>query len=238
MIWVAVLIMAFVAYLLAIRSMKDYQEEPKSHLTYQLFLLRTPQITSEFFAKLYVYCQAFNAHVSLERLFKGRESVLVIYAPINFIKSFPDLSPLPLEDYLKDPNSQALTPDKQIDINHSHAWSLTLKKTKGAIEKTFLENLDLKDTQHFFWQLVLMPIKTQDNHFQVTIRAIAAEQETQKRINLIKKIDNQIKEKTNLEKSKNKQPSKTIFNSYLKRTLVPKEVSKHILSTSELVSLL
>lgn len=82
---------AYFAYL----SMKDFYELPEGRV-YGLFLLRNPNaLNLGNLNKL----QSLGIILSIERLYRGSKSALVLYAPKETIAKFPDLKPLELEDY-------------------------------------------------------------------------------------------------------------------------------------------
>ncbi len=102
-LWFALfLLIVGISFVLAFRSMKDYQEIPKNFKAeYGLFLIRRPE--------------SFNANaltaigqtileeglvVSIERLFKGKQAALTIFGPKKILDDFAEsLNLLELEDY-------------------------------------------------------------------------------------------------------------------------------------------
>ncbi len=214
------LIIISISFILALRSMKDFQDEPVAQLDYRLFLIRNlAAINLDFLKKMSAFALKNKAIFALERLFKGSENVLVVFAPANFAEEFSSLEPLELEDYLKSPRlltvDQALTfemePNHKLDLN-------------------FMKNLKLESHQQFFWQMVCSPDKSSQGKFQLTIRAVVIDQTSQKRVELAKKLG--------LGKKSRKKSNKAIFEQFNKRALVPKEVTNFMVNDTQLLTFL
>ncbi len=241
MIWVLFFILIIIASaVLAYRSMIDFQELPATSLAYGLFLIRHKRnFNLSTLEKLSSFALNSEAIISLERLFKGQESVLVLYGPSNIASSFPELELLELEDYLDPKQGSSLDqqdPNK-VNINQALAWVIAPKnnpKKALKVEPQFLRLLELDPAQRFFWQIVLFP---QDSNFQVTIRAMVTEKDPGKRVEIAKKVSTQITEDTGLIRQPKQESSGKIYQAIQKRTLVPKEVSQFILSGEEILSL-
>ena len=230
MIWIIIfLVIIMVSLFLAARSMQGFQEEPKEELAYGLFLIRNIRSLDEsVIRKLHSFSKSLNAHFSLERLFKGSETVLVMYAPKSVAENFPELDLFELENYLSAEN-----------VNESTAWVIQPKNNpkKELITKNgFLKMLDLTPDQKFFWQIVLNSENTED--FQVTLRAVVLEKDAHKRIELAKKIDKEISDSTGLIKQVREQSSSSIFEDYEKRKIFPRQAQKFMLNPLEILKLL
>lgn len=251
MIWVILLIILLGASLiLAFYSMRSYQEIPAALSSYSLFLVRNKQaFNTQMLDKIHQLTAPDQASFSLERLFKGNESVLVIFGPVNLIRQLPELDPLELEDYLQtDSNSpssmEGLRPTK-ISVNDSFTLTIVPKGSskKSLLAKSdFLKMLNLEPEQYFFWQIVASPLvkrsqKDPRSLFQVTIRAMVVDKNAAKKIDLAKKIDQEINRATSLTSQKRSQTSQSYFLSFTKRAIIPKEVAEFSLHSEELVSL-
>lgn len=244
-IWIglffAVLIISFV---LAMRSMKNFQEIPLQHLEYSLFLIQNPDfLTQEALKKFHDLARALECVISLEKLTKGHQTVIALYAPRQFVASFPELGLLELEDYISVPKpekgSEVETTSTKINKDISLPWVIAPKNRAKELDfqEGFFNKISLSEMQHFFWQIVMQPLKQNDN-FQVTIRAMVVEKEPAKRVDLAKHIDNLINESTGLIKESRDHSSGIIFESFAKRTIVPYEVSKFELNNNEILKLL
>src|SRR5690348_3290960 len=106
MIWLVVFgVIIIISIFLALRSMKDYQDIPMDNLKYSLYLIRNraafnEEVLSQFHQKI----ASLDSHFSFERLFKGAEEALVMFAPNSVMNNFSELQPLEIEDYLPDKN--------------------------------------------------------------------------------------------------------------------------------------
>ena len=159
-----------ISFILAFQSMRDYQESPKhSKVEYGLYLIRnTSGLTTYILGLIHDQIVKKGLLFSLERLFKGSKSALVIYGPKNILTDFSEkLNLLELEDYTS------------IDKEQMMAWEVGVRKPKLA-EKEIL-NIDnffknfplLSDTEQFWWQLVLQAKpKKEGGLFTGQIRAV------------------------------------------------------------------
>lgn len=145
-LWLVLFVLVIaISFILAIRSMRDYQEIPPQE-KYGLFLVRKPQA-------LAIILNALNPglFISLERLFKGSQSTLVMFAPVNLgIRYKTELDLLELEDYTNVPVSQI------------SAWEVGIKE-KG---KLFEGMPPFSETEQFWWQVTFSSL------FQPQIRAV------------------------------------------------------------------
>ena len=156
---------------MAVKSMSDYQEKPLSlGLNYSLFLMTNPvQLTSEILEKIYEEALKSNTPFSLEKLFKGEKTALVIFAPKELITKFtPALNLLELEDY------------SVKEISNFKIWEIGAKNIYPRFsEKDFLIKLPrLKMSEEFWWQIILRPkietkqCREKNAFFQTLIRAV------------------------------------------------------------------
>lgn len=149
-----------ISFILAFRSMRDYQEIPqKTDVDYGLFLVR--QIKN-FDVKLLDSIRqevlAEKAIVSLERLFKGRQTALTIFGPKNILSQFQnELDILELEDYTT-----------EFTGSRVYVWEVgaraTAKLNPIHFNEIFSNLPQLEAEEQFFWQVIL-------NKNQVQIRA-------------------------------------------------------------------
>lgn len=149
-----------ISFILAFRSMRDYQEIPqKTDVDYGLFLVR--QIKN-FDVKLLDSIRqevlTEKAIVSLERLFKGRQTALTIFGPKNILSKFQnELDILELEDYTT-----------EFTDNRVYVWEVgaraTAKLNPDHFNEIFSNLPQLEAWEQFFWQVIL-------NKNQVQIRA-------------------------------------------------------------------
>lgn len=246
MLWIVLFVLiVLISAFLAWRSMKGYQELPEESLTHGLFLIKNLEaLTGESIARLHSFALNNNLILSLEKLFKGKDSAIVIFGPANLSENFQELGLVELEDYLltaKDSKTPVFE-EKKVNLNDSFPWTIQPKnnsKKDLTIKTGFLKSEDLEVNQRFFWQIVLSPIRGTPTNFQSTVRAIVVDPSPISRVEFAKKIDNQIQNFTGLSKKTTEvQSSAGIFESFRQRTLIPKEISPFVLSGEELMNLL
>lgn len=184
--WILLFILVIViSYLLAYLSMRNFHEAPTSlDRDYGLFLIRktsnlTPSLLSEFNEQMLK--EKFI--ISFERLFKGHQSTLVIFAPRKLIqKHMAVLDLVELEDY--------------INVNHATDSQKALvfqmgTKNKGRMEDLtdfFAEFPDLAVDELVFWQLTLQAKK--NGEFEVLPRVVFLGKDEQRRAELGKNFQN------------------------------------------------
>lgn len=239
MIWILLFIIVVgLSFLLAMRSMKDYQEIPASVLSYGLFLIRKPNNLNSDTIQNIGKALLKREFFSLEKLYKGNSSVMAIFAPKNFQQQFPELDLLEIEDYLEDPSiqdSQELGIDKKALLNDSFSWVIKPNKDVN-IKPDFLKKIALGHNQKFFWQIVSRP-ENGVGDFQITARAMVIEKDSIARVEMAKKIDNELAS-CNLNKEENESSAKFLFTSFKRRTLIPKEVRPFIVDKLTLIKLM
>lgn len=238
MIWLLIIAAIIViSFILALRSMKNYQEIPPQRYPYGVFLLQNPnQLQNDMLAKLYDFCTQANAIISLEKLFKGPQNAIVLFAPQNILQYIPELELLEIEDYL----TKDGRPDgpKKASVDEVILWSLLPKnESELPVPQSFLENILLEDTQQLFWQLVLAAHK-RVQHFQVNIRVMVVDSDVHKRIELAKKVENYIRDNLKLTKKEANQSMAALYISYQKRALIPSEIEGFVLSTQKIKELI
>lgn len=177
-----------ISFILAFQSMRDYQESPKhSTVEYGLYLVRnTSGLTTYILDLIHDQIVKKGLLFSLERLFKGGKSALVIYGPKSTLSDISDkLSLLELEDYT------------EIDKEQVMAWEMGVKKPSLTEER--IQNIDnffndfplLSDTEQFWWQLVLQANnKKERGLFTGQIRAVVYCEDLGKRKKLSDTLQN------------------------------------------------
>jgi len=179
---------------------------------------------------------------SIEKLIKGKEKARVIFGPRDIGKNFPELNLVEIEDYLAD-ESGFLSEDfdKKINVNQSLSW---LVEPKNNPKKELhigdeLKNLSVEDNQKMFIQAVLMPMEKQGSAvFQSTLRVMVADPDPIKRVELAKRINQQIFAATGLNKHEDAFPETKKYESFKQRSLVPKEVAEFPFTGEEILALM
>lgn len=248
MIWVVLFILiVIISFYLAWRSMRGYQEAPDelsdANTSFAPFYVsdsKTFNLNS--LAKLHAFSESSGYILSLERLFKGKDSALIIYGPETMPETFPELKLVELEDYLQNPTDSktSVFNEKKVSLNQSYSWTIEPKnnpKKSLIIKPGFLKSLELENEQRFFWQSVIAPIKG-TNIFQTTIRAMVVDNNPVKKIELAKKMDLEIENYTGLAKKNSPSSNAQVFDSFVKRAITPKEVASFMVSAEETFKLL
>ena len=160
------LLVLLISLLLAYRSMRDFRLTPtKARLDYGLFLIRNPDgLTKDLLDTIHADIAKNNLIFSLERLFRGNESALVIFGPKNILKVFDNLNLLELEDYTK---------GDSLEIS---AWEVGLKNPEVVVKfDPLFENLpQLNTMEQFWWQVNCEPLRANpgENLFSAQIRCV------------------------------------------------------------------
>lgn len=176
-LWILLFILVVaIAFILAFRSMKDFQQIPFSSDEYSLFLIRNTSALDKNILSL-IHEQLVNSNfiISLERLIKGHQSALVLFGPVKFLDKFKNaLNLLELEDYTK------------VNWEEISAWEVAVKK-HGQISlengKIWQNLPQFLDSEKLFWQLILKGKKGKLNQpkFQTQIRVIISSEDASKR---------------------------------------------------------
>lgn len=154
-----------ISFVLALRSMNDYQELPWSKTSaYALFLIRKPLfLTAEVLKNLHEKLLPEKMLLSLERLGRGARVAVVVYGPEAILHPLKDvLGLLELEDY-----SQKIAGREA----GAAVWEMGLKSSLQ--ELTEGEAVDFpvpEEKEEIFWQLVLSPQK--NGSFKAVARAL------------------------------------------------------------------
>lgn len=172
-LWVVLfLLIVAISFVLALQSMRDYQEVPQKPQENGLFLIRqVGNFSIDILGPLLKSAASQGLIISIERLFKGSKTTLVIFGPKTLLNQFGSgLDLLELEDYTASFNNQ--------DVS---AWELGVKNDQG-FDSSNLANIfsnlpSFTDEDQFFWQVVIGKDQTQ-------IRAAFYSKDLQKRQNL------------------------------------------------------
>lgn len=154
-------LIVLVSLMLAIASMKDYQEIPTKG-EYSLFLIRkTKLLTSQILDSLHKFFK--NGEVlSFERLIKGGQSALLVYGPVKILLKYKDILDLvELEDYTK-------VDSKQISV-----WEIGI--VHHAENGKIFQNLpQFLTEEQFWWQLLLSSKKGGGFFSQIRVAVVSA----------------------------------------------------------------
>lgn len=149
LLWLALfLIIIAISFLLAYQSMRDFAEKPSAlGKDYSLFLVRNPQnLSTKLLEELHAATLKTGHIITLERLFKGTKSAVVIFGPKSILDNYPDLNLLELEDYTNVSEYEVI------------AWEVG---TKDAAMfhfdriAVFNQIPKLEETEQFWWQLTM-----------------------------------------------------------------------------------
>lgn len=150
------LLIVGISFVLALQSMKDYQEIPENEkFEYGLFLIRKPEnFNAKLLDSIRELLRPASLIISFERLFKGSKSALTIFGPKKILDKFAsELGLLELEDYTSNL--------KKGDISIWEVGVKSPKKTELESNNIF-ENLPKFEAEdQFFWQVVLGLAQTQ-----------------------------------------------------------------------------
>lgn len=152
LLWIILFILIIIiSLILAYQSMKDFQDKPeKLGSQYAPFLIRnTTALTEDLLKQLHNEIFKKGQLISLERLFKGLRSALIIYGPKEILVRYSEpLKLIELEDYTG------------VNIEHLSVWEVGVKELtslKENLPNLFKELPQLLDQEQFWWQLVLRP---------------------------------------------------------------------------------
>lgn len=161
-----------VSLCLALQSMYDYQESPGHFKTeYGLFLIRnTAALNASVFDSIHAQTVKDGFIISLERLFKGSKSALVIFGPKDILGAFSArLNLLELEDYTG------------IHAADGTVWEMGVKDARVAggrirkVDNFFAGFPQFEETEQFWWQITLQALavkRVSEKNFQSQIRAV------------------------------------------------------------------
>lgn len=145
------LLIVIISALLAFGSMKDFR--------YGVFLIRKPQaLTPRLLLYLHQTAKKSGLFFSLERLFKGFESALVIYGPKKVMIGLTSLGLLELEDYC-------------LGEIEALVFEISFKSSSRPLEKSlFLDFPKLEGQEQIWFQFLLQAQKEKNPTFKGKIR--------------------------------------------------------------------
>lgn len=164
--WVMLFILVvLISFFLAMQSMRNFREVPQAQEEdYGLFLIRkTINITLDLLDQLHTLILKEGFIVSFERLFKGSESTLVLFAPRRIAQNYLDLLDLiEIEDYTDVPKEGILGFEmgtKESNYNNNK-----------NLQNFFVNFPKLEDAETIWWQLIIMAKK--DRFFEIVPRVV------------------------------------------------------------------
>lgn len=229
---------------MAYRSMRDYEEFHEDASFRSVFFVANYQnFTIESLKKIHEILLLSNQFISLEKLYKGSEKVLVIFGPGELRSLLPQLNLIELEDYISETGLKSNLNDedsKKVGPDEILSWSIESKRdTKREVRASEeLKNLRIGEDQKVFLQAVLQPIGIgSELIFQSTLRIMVADHDSANRVELAKKIERIFSQSTGLIKHTDEFIESKKFESFRQRTLIPKEVVPFSLSASEVLDI-
>lgn len=207
--WVLFLLIILISFSLAYLSMKDFQTSPEDFSTQNgLFLIRKPErLTPKVMSFLYEATKGKGLILTLERLFKGSQSALVIYGPKSVLEGLiPTLDMIELEEYSAPIKSES---DGEIEVS---AWEIGIRK-KFSKESLFLNFPKLESREQIWYQMVLQAQKG-STQFNAQVRVVIVSQDLKRRENLF----NALMSKSSLVKIPKPYSSIQMLDFYKKRS--------------------
>lgn len=184
-LWFALfLLVVAISFILAKKSMSDFGEIPSPKGgEYGLFLIRKPEnLTPALLDSIHEGGVKEGLIIALERLFKGRETALVIFGPLRVLTNYLDkLNLLQLEDYTN------------LSRDHISSWEVGFKNQSHAVPDNPFKNFPtIYETEKFFFQLLLNPKspKGEGKVFLGQIRAVLFSPHSQRRGKLTATLQN------------------------------------------------
>lgn len=169
--WVLFALVIAISFVLALLSMRDFPHLPQRE--YGLFLIRQPaQLSADILNLIHTITDG-GLIVSLERLFKGKKSTLVIFGPKKVLETLGKLDLLELEDYAG------------VNRGDVSGWEVGIRSDQDVhlSVKSFFKHLPKFDTdEQFWWQIVLGP------SFKSQIRAVVVSSNLQRREDISQNI--------------------------------------------------
>ncbi len=200
------------SFVLAARSMRDFDDIHALGEPYSLFLIRKPKSLNKQLLSSIQDSLKSGQVLSFERLFKGSEAALVIFGPMKLLAGYNSLDLLELEDYTN------------VNPETISACSVGIKN----LDQLKLAPPHLSSQEQFWWQLTL------SHQFRVQIKAVLVSDAPQR--NIYDVLQNLAP--LNLEGAKTKAFSEAqILEAYQKRSLLS-EGKKLVISAEEVLQLL
>lgn len=225
-IWLALfIIILIISFILAYLSMKDFQEIPKPS-EFGIFLIQSPQEFKESILSL-IYEDVFKNKevITLERLFKGKKSALVITGSKRHLQKYQmSLNLLELEDFTR------------VDEASVSAWEVGIlgdAKRPIKLENIFNDIPEFDVSEQFWWQLVLQASTTSD--FKCQIRAVLLSPHEQRRKDLPEKLETL--GKGELAKIFRGAPSSQILRNYKLRSIISVDPTLLNITSEEVLQL-
>lgn len=236
-----------ISFILAWRSMGGFEEEPKNSKSYSMYWVKNISLfNSQTVHKLYDCVNSVHGVCSFERLFKGNQSALVLFAPSQIVSCVPELELVEIEDYLQPihmkMSSQPTT--TKIHVNTVLGWGVDITNQTNKTTGFIWQNMPLEEGQQLFWQIVALPLKSRKEsrnappRFQVTLRCLVVDPKPQDRINLAKRIDAYLGQYLGVRKECTRLSTRAIFESFIKRSFFPKQVKPSLVDSLQIVHLL
>lgn len=205
--WIIIfIIVVLISFLLSYLSMKDYQPPLDSKKDYGLFLIRkNASLSLDLLSQL---LENLDSNlISFERLFRGGESALLIYGPkVKLAKFQSDLDLLEMEDYTLG-----------INLDSIYAWEFGLRADLEDLENFFEDFPKLSQSEQFWWQIIIKPIKKVGKIYQGNIRAVLWSANSHLTNQLVKTLQNLAPKY--LIKLPKAYSNKQIINFYLERNM-------------------
>lgn len=149
-LWVVLfLLVVAISFVLAVKSMKDFTDIPSNaSAEYGLFLIRKIQgFDATLLSRLNEKLLESSSILSIERLFKGKKSALVVYGPRKLLLNLNHvLDLLELEDYT------------DVNVGLVSAWEIGIKDSSYEwvrVQNIFASLPQFLDSEQFWWQLIL-----------------------------------------------------------------------------------
>lgn len=161
------LLIISVSFVLAIQSMRDYQETPQdTGVSYSLFLIRQPEGLSDVLNSIGQLTVGRGLVISIERLFKDSQAALTIFGPKQILDQFTQkLNLLELEDY-----TQALS-SSDVSIWEMGVKDINHRSNFDGPNNIFNNISEIGDNQ-FFWQVIVRAKRERSLVFKTQIRAV------------------------------------------------------------------
>ncbi len=169
------LLVLAISFILAFQSMRDYHEIPqKTDWEYGLFLIKnSAAFSSELLDILYQQINKEGLLISVERLFKGKESAFCLFGPKKILETYTEsLDLLELEDYTN------------IDKEQISAWEVGIGQVLENGQKVFGNLPQLLESEQYWWQITI------GKSFTSQIRAVLFSKDLQRREELAKAFQN------------------------------------------------
>lgn len=184
-LWIILFLLVIaISFVLAYSSMRDYQEVPRNvSRDFGIYLVRaTNNLTSEILESIHKQMVSEGLIVSIERLFKGNESALVLFGPKKVLQNFVTvLNLIELEDYAK-------------ANDHQVAWEVGVKDPHhfqvSDINDFFQSFPLLSEKEQLWWQLTLQAKKTNPPAFYSQIRSVVVSEHPKRREEIAKALQN------------------------------------------------